>query len=116
MTVNTALIQRLKTGSIKNVLLFGDSFEKQTAPYVIVKPIAGGDRKLYQIIVHVKLGLHDNLEKYILQELTDLFSKPLSVEESTITVRSTGAWFGPYVDQGDNTLAMCRDFFVPIII
>jgi len=116
MSVNSEIIKRLKTGSIKNVLLFGDSFDKQEVPYVVVRPIASGDRKLYQIIVHMNLGLQDPLEKYLLNELSELLKEPLQIESNIITIRSTGAWLGPNVDEFDDTLVMSRDFFVPMII
>jgi len=116
MTYNTAIINRLTSGNIKNVFLFGDSFNRPAAPYVVVKPIAGGDRKLFQIIVHGAIGAQDVLEKYILQELTKLLKEPLEAEGKKVTAKSTGAWLGPYVDEGDNTLAMSRDFYIPIIM
>jgi len=116
MTYNTAIINRIASGSIKKVFLFGDSFDRPKASYVVVKPIAGGDRKLYQIIVHVVIGMQDVLEKYILQELSELLKEPLEADGKMITVRSTGSWTGPYVDEGDNSLAMTRDFYIPIIL
>ena len=116
MTFNTALIERLETGSIKNVLMFGDSLNRKKAPYVVVRPMAGGDRKLYQIIVHMAIGMQDELEMYILKELPGLFREQLEASDSKVTVRSTGGWLGPYVDEGDNTLTMSRDFYIPIIL
>jgi hypothetical protein len=115
ITFNTEIINRLKTGSIKNIMLFGDSMNRPAAPYVVVKPIAGGDRKLYQIIAHMALGMQDDLGAYILRELPALLKEPLEAEGRKITARNTGAWFGPYVDDGDNNLAMSRDFYIPII-
>lgn len=116
ITFNTELINRLKTGSIKTVRMFGDSVDQQKPPYVVVKPIAGGDRKLLQIIVHAGLGMQDILEAYIFHELPALLKEPLEADGKRITVYGTSAWIGPYVDEGDNTLAMSRDFFVPVII
>jgi len=115
-TYNTEIVNRLKTGSIKNVLLFGDSFDRQKPPYVVVKPIAGGDRILYQIIVHMALGMQDDLELYILRKLPALFEEPLKVNGYRMPVKNTLAWLGPYVDESDNTLAMSRNFHIPIII
>lgn len=116
ITFNTEIINRIKTGSIKNVAFFGDSTVKPKTPYVVIKPMAGGDRKLLQIFVHVALGMQDVLEAYILQELPELLKKPIESEAKQITVYSTGAWLGPYVDEGDNTLVMSRDFFIPVIL
>jgi hypothetical protein len=116
MGFNVELVKRIASGSIKTVQIFGDSMEHKKTPYVIVKPIAGGNRKLLQIIVHVNLGMEDKLEAYILIELTTLLNKPISFDGKSVTAISTGAWFGPYVDEKDNTLVMSRDFFVPVII
>ena len=112
----TEMVNRLKTGSVKNVLLFGDSFKRPPPPYVVIKPMASGDRKLLQIIVHTVLGAHETLEKYVLRELPELLKEPLKSGGKTITASSTGGWYGPYVDEGDNTLAMSRDFSVPVLI
>ena len=114
MSFNTELVKRLKTGSIKNVLLFGDSFDRKRAPYIVVKPMAGGDRMLYQIIVHMALGTQDQLSVYVLRTLSELLNDSFDVKGSRVTVKSTGAWAGPYVDE--DTLAMSRDFYVPIIL
>jgi hypothetical protein len=116
ITWNTEIINRLKTGSIKSVLLFGDSMNRPAPPYIVVKPMASGDRKLLQIIVHGALGTQDTLEAYILRELPALFTDHLVVSGKVIHVRSTGGWIGPYTDEGDNTLAMSRDFYVPLIL
>jgi len=116
VTFDTELINRLKTGSVKNVFMFGDSFDRSVKPYVVVKPIAGGDRELLQIIVHVALGMHNMLKEYIFRKLPALLKEPLKADGKVVTVRSTGAWLGPYVDEGDNSLAMSRDFYKPIIL
>jgi hypothetical protein len=116
VSFNTELIKRIASGTIKTVKMFGDGMERAKVPYVVVKPIAGGDRKLLQIIVHVNLGKGDSLEVYILTELTKLLKEPINYDGNSVTARSTGAWSGPYVDEGDNSLAMSRDFFVPVLI
>ena len=113
---NTEIVKRLITGSIKNVQLFGDNIGQPEPPYVVVKPIASGDRKLFQIIVHSFIGSQDILEAYVLRELTDLFKEPLGAGDLRISVLSTGGWLGPYIDEGDNTLAMSRDFYIPITL
>jgi hypothetical protein len=116
ITWNTELINRLKTGSIPSVMFFGDGVDRSVTPYVVVKPIPGGDRKLYQIIAHGAMGTQDMLEEYIFRELPGLFTNRLTANDKMITVKITGNWTGPYVDEGDNTVAMSRDVYVPIII
>ena len=116
MSFYTELVNRLKQGSIKTVRMFGDSMGQPPVPYVTVKPIAGGDRELLQFIAHMRLGTQDMLKKYLLAELSALLKEPVEYDGKSLTVRSTGAWLGPYVDEGDNSLAMSRDFYVPVII
>jgi hypothetical protein len=110
------LIDRLKKGSIKNIKLFGNDMGNKPTPYLTIKPIAGGDRELLQFIVHMGLGTHELLKNYLLMELATLLKEPIEYDGKSITVRSTGVWTGPYVDEGDNSLAMSRDFYIPIII
>jgi len=116
MTFNTSIVNRIKTGSIKNVQMFGDGMKRPVPPYVVIKPIAGGDRKLLQIIVRMTIGMQDALEKYVLRELSELLDEPLEADENKITARSTGGWIGPYTDETDNTISMSRDFYIPIIL
>jgi len=113
---DTELKNRIASGSIKKAVFFGDNFDRPKPPYVVIKPIASGDRELYQFIVHVVPGMRDDLKKYILREIAELLKKPIEVGENRITARSTGAWLGPYVDESDNTLVMSRDFYIPIIL
>jgi len=96
--------------------MFGDSMEKVKTPYVVIKTIAGGDRIVLQIFVHMTSGTHDLISNYTLNELSTLLKQPIDYDGKSVTARSTGAWREPYVDEGDNTFAMSRDFFVPVII
>lgn len=113
---NTEIVTRLKTGSIPRVMLFGDGVDRSVTPYVVVKPLSGGDRKLYQIIVHGALGTMDTLEEYLFRELPSLLKAPLQSAGKVTTVMDTGNWVGPYTDQFDNTLAMSRDFYIMLVI
>jgi len=112
----TELLNRLKQGSIKNVKFFGDDMTKKPTPYLTIKPYAGGDRELLQFIAHMGLGTHELLKNYLLVELSFLLREPIEYDGKSITVRSTGGWSSFYVDEGDNTLAMSRDFYIPIIL
>lgn len=52
-TWNTELVERLRTGTIGRVRLFGDSDEAPPcAPYVVVKPQAQADAKLFTVYAH----------------------------------------------------------------
>lgn len=113
---NTEIVNRLKGGGIPRVMLFGDGVDRSVTPYVVVKPMSGGDRKLYQIIVHGALGTVDALEAYIFRELPALLKEPLEAGGKRITVKSTGGWMGPYTDMADNSLAMSRDFYIMVAL
>ena len=116
MSYDIVLVNRIKEGGIKNAVFFGNSFDRKETPYVVIKPEAGGDRILYRFIVHAVLGTQDFLKDYVFRELPELLKTPLEAGGKQITVRSTGHWNGPYVDGSDNTLAMSRDFYIPIIL
>ena len=116
ITFYKELLERLKTGSIKNVLLFGNSTGKLPQPYAVVKPIASGDQKVLQVIAHTALGMHQFLEAYIFRELPELLKKPLESGGKYLRVMDRRSWYGPYVDEGDDTLAMSRDFYVPVVL
>jgi hypothetical protein len=115
-TLYSEIVKRLESGSIKNVMVFGDSFDRPAPPYVVVKSVPGVGRKLLQIIIHTGPGMQDVLEEYIFRELPTLLKAPLEKDGKRVTVYSTSTWLGPFVDEGDNTLAMSRDFFIPVII
>ena len=116
ITWNTEMINRLKTGSIKNVLLFGDSMKQLNIPYVVVKPIFSSDRKLWQVFAHYSIGNEDKLEEYVLYELDRLLDDPLAIDGQMVYVKAAGTLSGPYVDEGNNTLAMSRDYFIPLTV
>jgi hypothetical protein len=116
ITFNSEIVKRLESGSIKTVMAFGESLDRPAPPYVVVKAVPEADRRLLQIIIHAGAGMQEMLEEYIFRELPALLKAPLEKEGKRVTVYSTNAWLGPYIDEGDNTLAMSRDFFVPVII
>jgi hypothetical protein len=115
--VNTAIVKRLETGSIKNVVLFGDDSKLPPPPYVVVKPEPGAnnDRMRFRIIVHSKQGYQEKLDDYTFRELSELLSnKQISTESGKkFTVMSTGEWIGPIGTNDDHTIAMERVFFIP---
>jgi hypothetical protein len=113
-----AVIDRLKTGSMKSVIPFGNSETIPPLPYVCVKPEPGAtnDRLNLRIIVHREQGEQILLEKYIYEELSGLLNLSVWLEKADggkFRVMSNGDWFGPYVDEGDKSLVMERMFYVP---
>jgi hypothetical protein len=117
VTWNSEVIERIKTGSVTRASLFGDGIDRSVAPYVTVKPIAGGDRKVFQFLVHFPLGNMDKLEAYLLRELPELFASPLIAPDGTrVHLRDASLWGGPYTDGADNTIVMTRDFWLPVVL
>jgi hypothetical protein len=106
---------RLKQGSIKNVYMFGDSLDRYEPPYVVVKPLLGGDRKVLQFFARTRLGEHEKLEAYSMRELPRLLKESIISGTYRITLYDTKNCSGLYVDSADNTLGMSRDFYVPVI-
>ena len=125
MPINNAIVERLKTGSIKSVILFADGIKIPPPPYVVVKPEAGtilGTRQC-RIFVHTKQGRIDELDKYIFTELPKLLvsnEKELRVrlkdEEGRIYQLQSGDWFDVRLEGSDNTIYMERKFFYPFKI
>jgi hypothetical protein len=115
--MNKAIIEVLKTGSIKKVIPFGNSDKMPAAPYVVVKPEPGANngRLNFRIITHVKQGYQDKLNAYIFQELSELLSnKQITTERGNkFTVMSTGEWTGAIGMNDDHTISMERIFFIP---
>jgi hypothetical protein len=71
-----AIIEKLKTGSIKNVVLFSDQDKFPEPPYAVVKPEAGviDNTRTYRIIAYHTQGNADILEDYVLKELDALLA------------------------------------------
>jgi hypothetical protein len=115
--MNKAIIEALKTGSLKRVILFGNSDKMPAAPYVVVKPEPGvsNGRVNFRIIVHVKQGYQDKLNDYIFQELSGILSNKQITDEkgNKFTVISTNEWTGPIGMNDDHTISMERIFFIP---
>ena len=123
--MNTAIINQLKEGSIKNVILFGDSGPVPALPYVVLKPEPSEehDKQNFRIIVHRNQGENALAETYIFTELPALINR-VWLETSNggkFRLMNSGEWYGPLPpnDEGtiaDGTIAYERIFFAPRII
>jgi hypothetical protein len=116
--MTTAIINRLKTGSVKSVVAFGDSAKTPGTPYVVVKPEPGvnSDKQNFRIILHRNQGESDLSEKYIFEELSGLFNRHVWLEKQgggKFRLQSNGDWYGPIGMNDDNTIAYERIFFAP---
>ena len=118
--MNAAVIKRLKEGSIKSVVLFGNSAKVPPPPYVVVKPEpgAGSDRQNFRIIVHRAQGENDLSEAYIFSELPALFARNIWLESNGKKFRlmNNGDWQGPIALNDDGTIAYERIFYAPKLI
>jgi hypothetical protein len=113
-----AVVDRLKTGSIKNVIPFGNSDTLPPPPYVCVKqePGAMNDRQNFRIIVHRKQGEQVLLEKYIFTELSGLLNSGVwltKADGGKFRVMNNSDWYGPYAEDSDKSIVMERIFYAP---
>ena len=72
-TVITKVVEKLKTGKIKNVMPYGED-QLPAPPYIIVKterdPVGAGT--IYRIIVHMTPGQNTFLEDYTKGDIADM--------------------------------------------
>jgi hypothetical protein len=113
-----AVVDRLKTGSIKSVVPFGNSATVPPPPYVCVKPEPGAmnDRQNFRIIVHRKQGEQVLLEKYIFGELGKLLNPSVWLAKAgggKFRVMNNADWYGPYAEDSDKSIVMERIFYAP---
>jgi hypothetical protein len=113
----TAIINRLKTGSIKRVVLFGDSDRIPEPPYVVVKSEKGPIQNRYiRLIIHRNQGEQDLLENYVFNELTDLLGKHVWLTTQNggrFRLLNGEIWSEPILGNDDGTIAMERIFILP---
>jgi hypothetical protein len=113
--LNSAIIAKLKEGTVKSVALFSDGMELPPPPYVVVKPESGmipGTRQ-YRIIAHTEQGRLDELENYIFTELPELLlNARLEDEEGRAYKLHGGDWSDVRPEQ-DGTICMERVFYIP---
>jgi len=106
------IIARLKGGSIKKVVLFGDSEKMPAPPYVVVKPEAdtGNETLRVRIIAHADQGNYNLLNEYVTNELTRLLKRH---RMNGRMERGRNEWHGVITGNDDKTIAMERVFVFP---
>ena len=125
MPIHNAIIEKLRAGSIKNVVLFADCEKVPPTPYVIVKPEVGiipGTRQ-YRIFAYMKQGYLDILEKYIFTELYELLIKDndgnkvkLIDDDGRVYWLKCGDWSDVRTEDSDKTIVMERIMYIPFKI
>jgi hypothetical protein len=115
----TAIRNRLKTGTINNIVLFADSDKLPPPPYVVIKPERGptGNRNI-RIIVHMIPGEQDRLENYIFCELSDHLLEDqvdwlIDRHGNHGLLINSGDWTDTIADNDDKTISMERIFILP---
>lgn len=109
-----SIIERLKTGSIKNVVPFGtDTFG--VPPYVVVKLETGNERITVRVILHIEQGTQQLYRKYLFEEVSTLLRNWRGKDNSgnNFILRDTGDWSEVSALTDDNSLSMERIFYVP---
>jgi hypothetical protein len=113
----TAIINRIKTGSIREVVLFGDSAHVPAPPYVVVKTETGPIQNRYiRLIVHRNSGEQDLLEDYVFHELTILLGKQVWLTDRNggrFRLLNGEIWSEPILGNDDETIVMERLFILP---
>jgi len=116
MGAENIIIENIKKGSIKDVVLFSDTDVAPTPPYVVVKPETGiKDNTIqYRIIVYHQKGRFDELKEYVLNELDQLLHGYISsAKGGFIKLYKNG--FGHITpDTIDNSYFMERIYFIPV--
>jgi hypothetical protein len=119
-----AIVKKLKTGSIKNVIPFADSMKVPPPPYVVIKPESGaipGTRQ-FRLIVHTEQGRLEALEKYVFTELSELLvtdregqTVRLKDEEGKLYQLRSGDWFDVRPEETGDFKLICMErlFYVP---
>ena len=108
---------KLLTGSIKRVVVFGSEMPK-SAPYVVIKPEALPFGTGLRIIVHYPRNYQTQLRSYIFDEVSDLLNGFVYTDESgTSNEVLDGEEYGDIVAvNDDNTISMERLFYVPSML
>lgn len=111
--MTSAIVARLKTGTIKNVVPFGS---KPTAvPYIVVKCESGTGVRTVRVTVHHNQGYQKDVEKYVFNNLSALLRNWTGTDSSGNSFRLKDA--DEYTDiiaiNDDSTISMERVFYAP---
>lgn len=112
----TKVVEKLKTGSIQNVVPFGEG-NLPEPPYIVVKPETDpvGRGRSYRIIAHFLPGQQTYMEDYIYNELSDLLTdySDNSRHGNRNTLYMEQDITDYQVSNDDGTVSMERVFLMP---
>jgi hypothetical protein len=108
-----AIITQLKTGSISNVVNFGS--ERPDPPYVVVRPEANQNGRLFRIFIHYSPDQQAWLEDYAFSEVVTLLdgftAETRHGNDNQLLIQQDYQDIIPYNDDG--TISMERRFLMP---
>lgn len=117
------IIERLKKSSIankngNNIILFSDVDVIPDVPYVVVKPENGVNKntRQYRIIVHMKQGMADALEDYVLKELDSILLGVIDDEDGNRYKLYADNYTDITPEPEDNSYFMERLYYTPLNI
>jgi len=112
----TRIIEKLKTGKIKNVVPYG-THPLPAAPYVVVRAEADGlgRGKIYRIFAHFLPGQICDLEDYIFNDLTLLLRnfEALSRHGNRNKLWTEQDYSDIITNNDDGTISMERRYLMP---
>lgn len=114
--MTTAIVARLKTGTVSNVVAYGQSSTLPQPPYVVVRMEPGTNQtRMARVIAHFSPGQNIFLEDYIFDELTDLLSDWEGTDRNGNSfVLFTEEGYGDIIaDNDDGTISAERLFSAP---
>jgi hypothetical protein len=111
-----AIIAKLKTGSIPNVVLFSDIDVFPEPPYVVVKPEFGvlPNTRQFRIIAHHQKGRFDALENYVMVELDALIAGEVEDNEGNRYKLYANGFTDITPEPVDNTYFMEKFYYSPL--
>ena len=111
--MTSAIVARLKTGTIKNVVPFGS---KPTAvPYIVVKCESGTGVRTVRVTVHHNQGYQKDIEKYVFNNLSVLLRNWTGKDSSGnfFRLKDADEYNEIVAVNDDSTLSMERVFYAP---
>lgn len=110
-----AVITKLKTGSISNVVPYGSA--RPAPPYVVVRPEQDplNRGRVFRIIAHYNPGQQAWLEDYIFNEVKNLLDNYTAEtrHENDNQLLTEDEYNDIIVDNDDGTISMERRFLMP---
>ena len=110
----TRFVERLKTGTVKNVVPFGVS-TMPSPPYVVVKPESAQNGRNFRIIPHFGVGQNILLENYVFNELSTLLKNFVTTDRNgnNVKIKDAEEYTDIVCENDDSTISMERVFYIP---